>query len=81
MSRLSVIMVVQLGLLCLRDAMLLWRKLSLRGATLADRVDTGGRVDRGDRAGTSAIVTPLWSYSYPGDTEARDIEEGFSSTS
>ena len=39
------------------------------------------KADRGDRAGTLAIVTPLWSYSYLGDTEARDTEEGFSSAS
>ena len=43
LSRLSIVMVVQLGLSCLRDAVLLWRSLSLRGAT-ASRADSGGRV-------------------------------------
>ena len=32
LSRLSVVIVVQLGLSCLRDAVLLWRSLSLRGS-------------------------------------------------
>ena len=36
LSRLSVVMVVQLGLSCLRGDVLFWRRLSLRGGIAAD---------------------------------------------
>ena len=46
-----------------------------------DKVDLGGSAVGGDRAGTSATVTPLWSYPCSSHTEARDTAEGFSSAS
>ena len=83
LSRLSAVMVVQLGLSWLEDDVWLLMRVSLRGVTVAatiSRADSRERAGRGDRAGTSAIASPLWSYLCSSHTEVRDTAEGFSPT-
>jgi hypothetical protein len=65
---------------------LLLRSLSLRGVTTAalasraNKAGSGGRAGRANRVGTTATVTPLWSYPSSSHTEGRYSAERFSST-
>ena len=58
LSRLSAVMVVQLGLSWLEDDMWLLMRVSLRGSHNSI-ADSGGRAGRGDRVGTSATASSL----------------------